>query len=699
MQSIDLRASTTVLTGVGPHWARLMWEEMRIATLGDLLLYFPYKHIDRSRIYRLSELTPDMPFVQLRGSILSFERFGQGKSSRLVAHFSDGGGVLDLVWFNGQRFIERSYHVGGEYIVFGRPRFFKGRFDILHPDIDPVESLHFEGIGLRPYYSVPEKVTRHGLNSHAIERLMASLLALIRTPLPEVLPPSILGSLKLMGRDQALRAMHFPKGSDELSAATERMKFEELFFIQLGILRYCRERNRRQAGCLMPRVGERFNDFYHNYLAFPLTGAQKRVIKEMQADMKSGHQMNRLLQGDVGSGKTLVALMTILLAIDNGYQACVMAPTEILAEQHLATFREMLGDMPVRVELLTGEVKGNRRKEVLESLAAGRVDILIGTHAVIEEQVRFARLGFVVIDEQHRFGVEQRSRLWTKTERPPHILVMTATPIPRTLAMTLYGDLDVSVIDELPPGRKPVMTVHQYDRHRADLYEGLRRQMRLGRQVYVVYPLIKGTKKVEMKDLEEGYETLCQAFPDVAIGKVHGRMKSVEKEEQMRRFVEGETRILVATTVIEVGVNVPNASLMVIENAERFGLAQLHQLRGRVGRGAEQSYCVLVTGPELTKDMQRRIEIMTGTTDGFLIAEEDMKLRGPGDLGGTRQSGFAFDLRLANLGRDGAIVQCAREAALRLLDEDPLYDRPENAPVWEHLRELRGSDIDWSSIS
>lgn len=696
---IDLRADIQFLPGIGQQRAKSMREEMRISTLGDLLLYFPYKHIDRSRLYYIHELTADMPFVQLRGQILGFEEEGVGRKHRLIAHFSDGHGVVDLVWFSAVKYIRQSLKTNMTYIVFGRPGFFGGRFNISHPDIDPADKLMLNRMGMQPYYSIPEKLKKKGFNSRLMENLTNNLFRLLAEPIPETLPDYIVQGELLMSRDAAIRAMHYPSSADQLSRASFRLKFEELFYIQLNILRYTRERRRHYAGHVFSRVGDYFNDFYHNHLPFSLTEAQKRVIREMHADMRSGKQMNRLVQGDVGSGKTLVALMTMLIALDNGYQACIMAPTEILAEQHLETFQKMLGDMPIRVELLTGMVKGKRRKSVLQGLEDGELHILVGTHAVIEDNVKFKNLGLVVIDEQHRFGVAQRAKLWGKNLTPPHVMVMTATPIPRTLAMTVYGDLDVSVIDELPPGRKPVRTIHQYDNRREELYRAMRQQVSEGRQVYVVYPLIKESEKMSLKNLEEGYELLRRVFPDLKISRVHGQMKASEKDEEMQKFVSGETQILVATTVIEVGVNVPNASVMVIENAERFGLAQLHQLRGRVGRGADQSYCILVTPFSLSQETRRRIQIMTETNDGFEIAECDMKMRGPGDLEGTQQSGLAFDLRLANLARDGQIVQLARDVAQRVLDEDPECNDPRNTLMWNRLRELGKSQIDWSSIS
>lgn len=696
---MDLSTDITYLPGVGPKRAKVLGDELGIHTVGDLLCYFPFKHIDRTRIYYSHELSADMPFVQLRGRILGFDTEGVGRKQRLVGHFSDGHGIVDLVWFNAAKYIKDTYVVGREYIVFGKPNYFNGRFNIAHPDIDEASTLTLSTMGMQPFYNTSEKAKKRGINSRTIERLTNTLFRNLTQPLPETLPERLVNSRLLMGRDQAIRAMHYPQSADQLSKATYRMKLEELFYIQLGILKFTQDRQREVQGIPCPRVGDVFLDFYHHHLPFSLTGAQQRVIKEVHADMKSGRQMNRLLQGDVGSGKTLVALMVMLLAIDNGLQTCIMAPTEILAEQHLETFRNFLGDTPIRVELLTGMVKGKKRKAVLEGLQTGEVNILVGTHAVIEDNVQFRNLGLVVIDEQHRFGVAQRARLWRKNVIPPHVLVMTATPIPRTLAMTLYGDLDVSIIDELPPGRKPITTVHHYDNHRETLYRGIRQQVSLGRQVYVVFPLIKESEKMDYKNLEDGYAQLVQIFPDMQISRVHGKMKPAEKDAEMQRFANGETQILVATTVIEVGVNVPNASVMVIENAERFGLAQLHQLRGRVGRGAEQSYCILVTKYELSQDTRRRIQIMTETNDGFEIAEADLKFRGPGDLEGTQQSGTAFELRVANLARDGHVVQQARDMAREVIDADPDQTDPDFALCWQQLSILGKDQQDWSSIS
>ena len=686
--------------GVGPKRKELLNKELGIKTFGDLLEYYPYKYVDRRRIYLTTELLESMSFIQLRGKILSFELFDNGpRKKRLVAHFSDGHGVIDLVWFSKSQYVIRNYKVGTEYIVFGRPGVFNGRFQITHPEIDPAENAQLSSMGMQPHYHTTERMKKVGFTSRSIERITKGLLERLTEPLPETLPPYITAPLHLISRDEAFRLIHYPSDSIELDRAKLRLKFEELFYVQLNILRYASDQRRKFRGYVLGHVGKMFNTFYHDNLPFPLTEAQKRVIREIHADMKSGKQMNRLLQGDVGSGKTLVALMSALIAVDNGYQACIMAPTEILAEQHLATLREMLGNMPLRVELLTGVVKGKKRQAIMDDLAAGNINILVGTHAIIEEPVVFFRLGLAVIDEQHRFGVAQRAKLWAKSQNPPHVLVMTATPIPRTLAMTLYGDLDVSVIDELPPGRKAVYTQHKYDDQLTSLYEGIRRQIDAGRQVYIVYPLIKESESIDLRNLEEGYETMRQVFATYSLSKVHGKMKAQDKEEEMRKFVSGETQILVATTVIEVGVNVPNASVMVILDAQRFGLSQLHQLRGRVGRGAEQSFCILVTTRKLNKDTQKRIDIMCATNDGFQIAEADLKLRGPGDLEGTQQSGMAFDLKIADIARDGQIVQLARNEAQKIIDADPTCNKPEHALLWNRLAALRKNQTDWGVIS
>lgn len=687
------------LPGVGTKTTEILSKELGIRSYGDLLEYYPYKYVDRSKIFHISELTSDMPFVQLKGKILSYEEVDIGKRNKmLVAHFSDGYGVVDLVWFRSAQYIIKSYKVGTEYIVFGKPSAYNGRFQFAHPDIDDASKLQISEMGMQPFYGLTENMKKRGYTSRSIERITRNLVSIL-PPLPETLPDFIVNRLHLVSRDAALRMIHYPHSHQEMQKAQVRLKFEELFYVQLNILRYASDQRRKYRGYIFNRIGDIFNGFYAHHLPFELTGAQKRVMHEIRADMCSGRQMNRLLQGDVGSGKTLVALMTMLIALDNGYQACLMAPTEILAEQHLQTIRDFLQGMDIRVELLTGIVKGKKRKEILDGLATGDIQILIGTHAVIEDPVAFHRLGVAVIDEQHRFGVAQRAKLWAKSENPPHVLVMTATPIPRTLAMTIYGDLDVSVIDELPPGRKPIQTLHKFDNQLTSLYQSIRRQINLGRQVYIVFPLIKENEKIDLKNLEEGYETLKQAFPEFRLSKIHGRMKSAEKEAEMEQFVKGKTQILVATTVIEVGVNVPNASVMVILDAQRFGLSQLHQLRGRVGRGCDQSYCILVTGYKLSEETRKRIDIMCDTNDGFRIAEADLKLRGPGDLEGTQQSGMAFDLKIANIARDGQLVQLARTEAQAIIDADPQCEHPQNSLLWNRLRELKKTHINWAAIS
>lgn len=687
------------LSGVGPQKAAVLNKELEIYSLHDLLYYFPYKYVDRSRIYYIHEIDGNMPYIQLKGKILGFETFGEGRQRRLLAHFSDGTGVVDLVWFQGIKYVTNKYKLHEEYIVFGKPTVFNGRINVAHPDIDSPADLKLSSMGLQPYYNTTEKMKRSFLNSHAIEKMMATVIGQIQEPLSETLSPKLIADHHLMSLTDALRNIHFPSNPELLRKAQYRLKFEELFYVQLNILRYAKDRQRKYRGYVFETVGEIFNTFYSKNLPFELTGAQKRVLREIRQDVGCGKQMNRLLQGDVGSGKTLVALMSMLMALDNGFQACMMAPTEILANQHYDTIRELLFGMDVRVELLTGSVKGKKREAILTGLLTGDVHILIGTHAVIEDTVNFASLGLAVIDEQHRFGVAQRARLWSKSVQPPHVLVMTATPIPRTLAMTLYGDLDVSVIDELPPGRKPIATIHQFDNRRESLYRSVRKQIEEGRQVYIVYPLIKESEKIDLKNLEEGYLHICEEFPDCKVCKVHGKMKPAEKDAQMQLFISGDAQIMVATTVIEVGVNVPNASVMIIENAERFGLSQLHQLRGRVGRGADQSYCILVTTYKLTEETRKRLEIMVRTNDGFEIAEADLKLRGPGDLEGTQQSGIAFDLKIADIARDGQLLQYVRTIAEEITDTDPGGVLPENAILWQQLRALRKTNVNWAAIS
>ncbi|MBO5812843.1 MAG: ATP-dependent DNA helicase RecG [Bacteroidaceae bacterium] len=687
------------LPGVGPARAELLSKELEIKSLADLIHYYPYKYIDRSRLFQIKEVDGTMPYIQLKGRILSFEEIGAGRGKRLVAHFTDGTGVADLVWFQGIKFALSKYRPNTEYVVFGKPTIYGGRVNIAHPEIDIDANINLSEMGMQPHYNTTEKMKKSGLNSAAIRKLINNLLELIVEPLPETLPNWLINRENLMSLTDALTVIHSPKTADSLRQAQHRLKFEELFYVQLNICRYSAARNRRFKGLMFSKVGDSFNRFYSECLPFALTEAQKRVVREIRRDTCSGVQMNRLLQGDVGSGKTMVALMSMLLAIDNGFQACIMAPTEILAEQHFANISRYLNTIGLNVELLTGSIKGKRREAILNGLVGGNVNILVATHAVLEDTVMFARLGLVVIDEQHRFGVAQRAKLWSKNSNPPHVLVMTATPIPRTLAMTLYGDLDVSIIDELPPGRKPIKTVHKFDNTHVDIYAFLDEELKKGRQVYVVYPLIEESEKIDLKNLEDGYKIICDRFQGYDVSKVHGKMKPAEKDAEMQRFKRGETRIMVSTTVIEVGVDVPNASVMVIENAERFGLSQLHQLRGRVGRGADQSFCILVTGYKLSEDTRKRIDIMVDSNDGFEIAEADLKLRGPGDIEGTQQSGIAFDLKLANLARDGMLIEQVRNIAKEIIAKDADLVQPENQLLARELRRLKKSPFDWSSIS
>ncbi len=687
------------LAGVGPKRAEILNKEIDVFSVEDLLYYFPYKYIDRSRIYFVHEVDGNMPYIQLKGRITAFETFGEGRKKRLVAHFTDGTGFIDLVWFQGAKFIEDKYKVGFPYIVFGKPTMFGDKFNIAHPDIDPYISEEQRPAGLMPYYNTTEKMKNHSLNSKAIQKMMAAAFSSVVRNLQETLPEKVIQDARLMDLKSAMRNIHFPENVALLRDAQFRLKFEELFYIQLNILKYTAERKSKLKGFVFSKVGSYLNSFYEDNLPFQLTNAQKRIIREIRQDMATGEQMNRLLQGDVGSGKTLVALMLMLIALDNGFQTCLMAPTEILATQHYLTIQEFLQGLNVNVELLTGSTKKSDRERIHSSLLTGDLQILIGTHALIEDTVQFSNLGLVIVDEQHRFGVAQRAKLWSKNVNPPHILVMTATPIPRTLAMTVYGDLDVSVIDELPPGRKPIQTIHQYDKKRGSLYDSTRKQLQEGRQVYIVYPLIEESEKLDLKSLEDGFEHIKEIFPEYKGCKVHGKTKPKEKEAEMQRFVRNEAQIMVATTVIEVGVNVPNASVMIIESAQRFGLSQLHQLRGRVGRGADQSYCILVTPYELSADTKKRIDIMVESNDGFEIAEADLKLRGPGDLEGTQQSGIPFNLRIANLARDGEILQFAREAAQKVLEDDPQIEKPENLILRKQLRKLSGNRYNWGLIS
>ncbi len=698
MLDLDKR-SLMYLPGVGPKKAEILRKEAGISSYEDLLFYFPYKYIDRSRFYKVSEITGNMPYIQLKGRILYYDTVGEGRTRRLVAKFSDGTGTIDLVWFKGLNYVTDKYKTGTEYIVFGKPTEFGHIYNIPHPDIDPIDQAGQVAAGLTPFYNTSEKMKKSFLNSRAIQNLQYTLLSSLNWNLPETLPADVLSRIQMMPLKEAIRNVHFPESTEKLRLAQLRLKFDELFFIQLNILRTASLRKLKLKGIVFPTVGDYFNTFYKEYLPFELTGAQKRVVKEIRADMGSGRQMNRLLQGDVGSGKTLVALLSMLLAVDNHCQACMMAPTEILATQHYATVMEFLKDMDIRVALLTGSTKKKERNVLLPAIASGEIQIVIGTHALIEETVVFSSLGLAIIDEQHRFGVEQRSRLWKKNAIVPHVLVMTATPIPRTLAMTLYGDLDVSVIDELPPGRKPIQTVHRYDNKKAQLYDFLRKEIQLGRQIYVVYPLIEGSEKLDYKNLEDGFETFKEVFPEYKVCMVHGKMKAADKETEMQKFITGEAQILMATTVIEVGVNVPNASVMVIESAERFGLSQLHQLRGRVGRGAEQSYCILVSSYKLSNDTRKRLEIMVNSNNGFEIAEADLRLRGHGDLEGTQQSGEGLDLKIANLAADGQILQYARDIAEEVLDKDPELLSEPNRILNERLKTLFTRKINWGMIS
>ena len=698
MLDLDKR-SIMYLPGVGPKKAEILQKEAGISSYEDMLFYFPYKYIDRSRFYKVAEVTGDMPYIQMKGRILFFDTVGEGRTRRLIGKFTDGTGTIDLVWFKGINYVLDKIKTGVDYIVFGKPTEFGHIYNIPHPDIDPLDQADKVANGLPPFYNTSEKMKKSFLNSRAIQNLQYTLLSGLNWTLPETLPPDVLNRIRMMSFPEAIRNVHFPESVDKLRKAQLRLKFDELFFIQLNILRTSNLRKLKLRGIVFPSVGDYFNTFYKEYLPFELTNAQKRVVREIRADMGSGRQMNRLLQGDVGSGKTLVALLSMLLAVDNHCQACMMAPTEILATQHYATVMGFLKDMDIKVALLTGSTKKKERNKILPAIASGEIQLVIGTHALIEETVVFSSLGLAIIDEQHRFGVEQRSRLWTKNAVVPHVLVMTATPIPRTLAMTLYGDLDVSVIDELPPGRKPIQTVHRYDNKKAQLYDFLRKEIGQGRQVYVVYPLIEGSEKLDYKNLEEGFETFKEVFPEYKVCMVHGKMKAADKEAEMQKFISGEAQILMATTVIEVGVNVPNASVMVIESAERFGLSQLHQLRGRVGRGAEQSYCVLVSSYKLSNETRKRLEIMVSSNNGFEIAEADLRLRGHGDLEGTRQSGEGIDLKIANLAADGQILQYARDIAQDVLNEDPDLLSEPNRILNERLKTLFAKKVNWGMIS
>ncbi|NEW80857.1 MAG: ATP-dependent DNA helicase RecG [Mariniphaga sp.] len=690
------------LTGVGPRKSVILNQELKVFTIGDLIYYFPYKYVDRTKFYTIREINSSLPHIQVKGRITGMEMAGTGRNERLVAYLTDGTGILELIWFQGIKFVKPTLKTTVEYIVFGKPAEFNGQFSIVHPEMDENKSESTKNEGyIQAFYNTSEKLKTNFLHSKVILKLQYAALQLAKGHIYESMPAWLVQKLGLLGLEPALVNIHFPENPQLLRKAEYRLKFEELFFIQLKLLHLKEDRHKKFKGHIFSNVGDFFNDFFYKHLPFELTGAQKRVVKEIRKDMGSGRQMNRLLQGDVGSGKTMVALMSMLIALDNGFQCCMMAPTEILATQHLVSLQKFLGDMPVKVSLLTGSTKKKDRLIIHEESLNGKLHILIGTHALLEDIVQFKSLGIVVIDEQHRFGVGQRAKMWRKNFIPPHVLVMTATPIPRTLAMTVYGDLDVSVIDELPPGRKPIKTVHYFENKRAQLYDFIRNEIANGRQIYVVYPLISESEKLDYKYLEEGFEHIQKLFPSpqYSIGMVHGKMKPAAKEAEMQRFKQGETQILVATTVIEVGVDVPNASVMIIESSERFGLSQLHQLRGRVGRGAEQSFCILLSGFKLGVDSRKRIETMVATNDGFEIAEADMRLRGPGDIEGTQQSGIAFDLKISNLAKDGQILQYARDIATSIIAEDPMLEKPQNDILKKQLIALKKNLINWGSIS
>lgn len=689
------------LKGVGPERAKLLKQEFDIHSFGDLLRWYPYRYVDRTRFYKTNEISGDLLYVQLRGQILSLKSSGHSKGARMTAQFVDDAGSVELIWFAGLKWLQGKYKPGQEYVVFGKPTVYNGKINIAHPETEEITDENLKrASALQPMYSSSERSKMKGLDSKGIMKLQKTISLLVESKIPETLPEKIIENLKLLSREETLKQIHFPSNPQIVLRAEARIKFEEFLYIQLRILRVKMMRQENVKGWVFDTVGEQFNSFFKNHLPFPLTNAQKRVIKEIRQDLGGGKQMNRLLQGDVGSGKTVVALMCMLLANDNGFQACLMAPTEILANQHFVTLKELLKNMSIHIGLLTGSTKTKDRKVLHEALRSGEMNILIGTHALIEDVVQFKNLGLVVIDEQHRFGVEQRSKLWKKNTTPPHILVMTATPIPRTLAMTLYGDLDTSIIDEMPPGRKQIRTVHYFDSQRLRVFGFMKEQIQAGRQIYLVYPLIDESKTMDYKNLMDGYESISRAFPlpEFKVSIVHGQMKAADKNFEMERFVKGETNIMVATTVIEVGVNIPNASVMIVESAERFGLSQLHQLRGRVGRGAEQSFCILMTSFKLGKDSKLRMDTMVRTNDGFEIAEVDLKLRGPGDLEGTQQSGL-IGLRLADITKDGAILQHARGVAAEILDDDPTLEKPIHAALLNEMKREQKSSVNWGRIS
>lgn len=685
---------------IGVKRAGILFAELKIKTVEDLLMHFPYRYIDVRTFYPISSLSDNMPYVQIKGQIVSFETKGKGRGKRLVAEFTDGKGFMDLVWFSNEKYVTQAYKPDEEYIVFGKPKRYGAIFSMAHPEIEVFRGNNPRAdIGFKTMYNTTETMKNHYLNSSVVRELIANLLTTVQLNIPETLPQYLIDKYKLLSRAEAIYNIHLPHNQTLLDAAIRRLKFEELFYIQMSILRQSVERQEKSEGFVMKHIGKHFNDFYKHHLPFSLTNAQKRVVKEIYTDLKSGKQMNRLLQGDVGSGKTIVALLSCLMAVDNGFQACIMAPTEILATQHYNGISKLTQNLGININLLIGSTKKKERIQIHDQLENGQLNILIGTHALIEDNVQFHNLGIVIIDEQHRFGVAQRAKLWTKNIQPPHILVMTATPIPRTLAMTLYGNLDISVIDELPPGRKPIQTYHYYDNKRKELYKFIRRQIEQQSQIYVVYPLIQDSEKLDLKSLEDGYNTMCEVFPDLTIDFLHGKMTPAEKDDRMARFKNGQTDILMSTTVIEVGVDVPNASVMIIESAERFGLSQLHQLRGRVGRGADQSYCILMSSFKLSDNSLRRLQIMTETNNGFDIAEADLTLRGPGELEGTAQSGLPFDLHIANLAQDGIILQTARDISKQILERDPHLENSHNTIIAQRLTELNRKEINWSKIS
>ena len=703
MASSFIHTPIEYLKGIWTARAAMLKLELRIFTFNDLLKFYPFRYVDRTKFYKVNEVNDTLAYVQLRGKIVGTQMLGEKRTLRFVAKFMDDTGKLELIWFQGAKYFSENIKpdINKEYVVFGKPTEFKGKYNIAHPEIEPVSDENTTlASALQGVYNSTAKLTAKGLDSKGIAKLLRTIIFSNDYKIDECLSAEVLSRYQLMGRQEAVRQIHFPQNTELLKKAEFRLKFEELFFIQLKLLKQKSMRETTTKGFVFSKVGDYFNNFYNNHLPFELTGAQKRVTKEIRIDMGSGKQMNRLLQGDVGSGKTLVAFLNMLIAMDNGFQTCLMAPTEILANQHFQTISELTKNQNITVGLLTGSKKTKHRRMLHEPLQNGEMNILIGTHALLEDEVIFKNLGLVVIDEQHRFGVAQRAKMWAKNTQPPHVLIMSATPIPRTLAMTLYGDLDVSTIDEMPPGRKSIKTIHSFDSHRDRVFGFMKEQIALGRQIYIVYPLINESEKMDFKDLMDGYESIARAFPmpQYQVSIVHGQMKADAKDYEMQRFVKGETHIMVATTVIEVGVNVPNASVMIIESAERFGLSQLHQLRGRVGRGADQSYCILMSSYKLSADGRLRMDTMVRTTDGFEIAEVDLKLRGPGDLSGTTQSGI-LDLSIADLAKDAQILYAARNMAQEILSDDPSLIKPKNTPIAYHFNSSNRSQTNWSKIS